>query len=212
MPSDMKDDSCATGNDLERLKKDLGALRQAVGLEPPFGREDIRAHLAIAASGAVTLLWALLPTGLPAQWGIVPLIAVVLGYVIWMRTRYRNSSGRSPTRRREYTSGLVGMVVVGALALVYRNWAGALQIPPTVAGGALLFVFGITMLVPVLRDRNRLSDLGIAVPLIACGLVIPLWSVSPWVVLGITFGVGGLATAALMEHQLRSVVEDHAAN
>ncbi len=212
MQSDVQDDSCATGNDLERLKKDLGTLRQAVGREPHFGREDIGAHLAIAGGGAVTLLWALMPTVLPAQWGIVPLIAVVIGYVIWMRTRYRSSSGRSPTRRREYTSGIVGMVVVGALALVYRNWAGALQIPLTVAGGALLFVFGVSMLVPVLRDRNRFSDLGIAVPLIVCGLVIPLWSVSPWVVLGVMFGVGGLATAALMEHQLKSVMEDHATN
>ncbi len=212
MQSDIQDDSCATGSDLERLKGDLGTLRQAVGLEPPFGREDIRAHLAIAGGGAVTLLWASLPTGLPAQWGIVPLIAVVIGYVIWMRTRYRKGTGRSPMRRREYTSGIVGMVVVGALALVYRNWAGALQIPLTVAGGALLFVFGVAMLMPVLRDRNRLSDLGIAVPLMVCGLVIPLWSNSPWVVLGVTFGVGGLATAALMEHQLRSGVDDHAAN
>ena len=212
MQSDIQDDPSATGNDLERMKRDLGTLRQAVGLELPFGREDILAHLAIAGGGVATLLWALLPTGLPAQWGIVPLIAVVIGYVIWMRTRYRSASGRSPTRRHEYTSGIVGMVVVGALALVYRNWAGSVEIPQTVAGGALLFAFGIAMLVPVLRDRNRLCDLGIAVPLIVCGLVIPLWSVSPWVVLGVTFGGGGLATAALMEHHLRSVVENHAAD
>ncbi len=40
MQGDVQDDSCATGNDLERLKGELGTLRQAVGREPPFGRED----------------------------------------------------------------------------------------------------------------------------------------------------------------------------
>jgi hypothetical protein len=195
--------------DLERLRSDLGAIRQAAGLEPPFGREDVWAHLAFAASGAVGMVWALLPTGLPAQWGAVPLIVVGVGYVTWMRTRYRRGSGRSPTRRREYTSEIIAMFVVGALALAYRLWAGKLGISTIVAGSAGMFLFGLVMLIPVLRDRNRLPDLGIAVPLIACGLAMPFCSISPWVVLGATFMAGGLATAALMAHCLKGEAADH---
>jgi hypothetical protein len=187
------------------MKADLGVLRQAAGLEPPFGREDVRAHLAVAAGGAVALVWALMPTGLPAQWGTVPLILVGVGYVTWMRTKYRRSSGRSPVRRREYTSEIVGIFVLGAFALVYRLWAGKLGISTTIAGSAGMFVFGLAMLIPVLRDRNRLPDLGVAVPLMVCGLVIPFCPVSLWVVLGATFMIAGLATAALMAHSLRGI-------
>ena len=69
-----------------------------------------------------------------------------------------------------------------------------------------MFVFGMVMLIPVLRDRNRLPDLGVAVPLIVCGLVIPLCSVSLWVLLGATFMACGLATAAFTVRYLRGTV------
>jgi hypothetical protein len=197
------EESRAIDQDIGRLREELETLRQAAGLEPPFGREDVRAHLAVAASGVVALVWALLPTGLPAHWGTVPLILVAVGYVTWMRTKYRRSSGRSPMRRREYTSEIVGMFVVGALALVYRLWAGKLGISTTIAGSAAFFVLGLALLIPVLRDRHRLPDLGVAVPLMVCGLVIPFCPVSLWVILGATFMIGGLATAALMAHHLR---------
>jgi len=212
MPRNPQDESCTTESDVQRLRADLGVLRQAAGLEPPFGREDVRAHLAVAAGGAVALVWALLPTGLPAQWGTVPLILVCVGYVTWMRTKYRRGSGRSPMRRREYTSGIVGMLVVGALALVYRLWAGKLGISTTIAGSAAFFVLGLALLIPVLRDRNRLPDLGVAVPLMVCGLVIPFCAVSLWVVVGATFMIGGLATAALMAHHLKHAVAIDAAD
>ena len=212
MQRNPQQESSAAELDVERLKADLSTLRQAAGLEPPFGREDVRAHLAVAASGAVALVWALLPTGLPAQWGTVPLILVGVGYVTWMRTKYRRRSGRSPMRRREYTSEIVGMFVVGALALVYRFWAEKLGISTTIAGSAGMFVFGLAMLIPVLRDRNRLPDLGLAVPLMVCGLVIPFCPVSLWVVVGATFMIGGLATAAIMAHCLKVADATHASH
>ncbi|MDO8629847.1 MAG: hypothetical protein Q7R41_05090 [Phycisphaerales bacterium] len=212
MQPTIHEESRPIDQDLGRLKADLGTLRQAAGLEPPWGREDIRAHLAVAAGGAVALVWALLPTGLPAHWGTVPLILICIGYVTWMRTKYRRGSGRSPMRRREYTSEIVGMFVVGALAFVYRLWAAKLGISTTIAGSAAFFVLGLALLIPVLRDRNRLPDLGVAVPLMVCGLVIPFCPVSLWVVLGATFMIGGLATAAITAQILRGAAANHVAD
>lgn len=212
MQRNPQQESSAAEHDVERLKTDLSTLRQAAGLEPPFGREDVRAHLAVAASGVVALVWALLPTGLPAHWGTVPLILVCIGYVTWMRTKYRRSSGRSPMRRREYTSEIIGMFVVGALALVYRFWSGKLGISTTIAGSAAFFVLGLALLIPVLRDRNRLPDLGVAVPLMVCGLIIPFCPVSLWVVVGATFMIGGLATAAITAHCLKAADAPHASH
>lgn len=197
---------------IERLEADLGTLRQAVGLAPPFGREEIWAHLVFAACGAVTLVWALLPTGLPAQWGAVPLILCVVGYVTWMRARYRHDSGRSPMRRHEYTSGMAAGVVVVASAVIYRVWATRLGLSLTIMGSAAMFFFGLALLVVLLRDRNRLPDLGIALPLMACGLLIPFCPVSPWVILGATFLVAGVSTAALTAHCLKDTAADHVAD
>jgi len=210
MQSHLQQESPAAEFDVERLKADLNTLKQAAGLEPPFGREDVLAHLAVAASGAVALVWALLSTGLPAHWGTIPLLLVCIGYVTWMRTKYRRSSGRSPMRRREYTSEIVGMFVVAALALVYRFWSGKLGISTTIAGSAAFFVLGLALLIPVLRDRSRLPDLGVAVPLMVCGLVIPFCPVSLWAVVGATFMIGGLATAAIIAHCLKGADASHA--
>jgi hypothetical protein len=45
-----------------------------------------------------------------------------------------------------------------------------------------------------------------------CGLVIPFCPVSLWVVLGATFMIAGLATAALMAYHLKHAVAIDAAD
>ncbi|MHC4697942.1 MAG: hypothetical protein ACYTFA_14510 [Planctomycetota bacterium] len=197
-------------DDLQRMKEDVAAIARATGLEPGVEREDVWANLGIAGAGVVALLWALLPHGLPTQWGMVPLILLAVGYVVRMRVKYRRSTGRSPIRRREYTGDIVAVVVVGGLALIYRLWAGKLGISLTIAGSAALFLLGMSLVIPVLRDRRRLPDLGLAIPLMLCGLAIPLCSVSLWVPIGIAFAIGGLATAALTARQLRESLAAHA--
>lgn len=199
-----------TENDLTRVKEDLATIGRAAGLELPFGQEEVWANLGFAAGGVVAAVWALLPHGLPAQWGMVPIILLVVVYLTRMRVRYRRTTGRSPVRRREYTASLVGMILVGALAVVYRLWASKLGISLIVAGSAALFILGLSMLLPVLRDRGRVPDLGIAIPLILCGLAIPLVPISHWILMGAAFAVGGVAAALLTAHQLRGCVADHA--
>lgn len=199
-------------SDLQRLKDDMAAIEQATGLGPPVGREDVWASLGIAGGGLLAVAWALLPHGLPNQWGMIPVILLVAGYLIRMRVRYRRNTGRSPIRRREYTAGLIGMVVVGGLALVYRLWATKLGISLSIAGSAALFLLGMSLVIAVLRDRSRLPDLGLAVPLMVCGLAIPFCSVSLWIPVGTALAVGGLASAALTARQLREAFATDAAD
>lgn len=199
-------------SDVQRMKDDLAAITHATGLEPPVAREDVWANLGIAGGGLVALAWALVPHGLPNQWGMIPLILLVCGYLVRMRIRYRRSWGRSPIRRREYTGEIVGTVLVAGLALVYRLWATELGISLNVAGGAALFLLGMSLVVPAVKDNNRLSDLGLAIPLMLCGLAIPLWSVSLWIPIGLAFSVGGVTTALLTARRLREDPAAHAAD
>ena len=199
-------------SDVQRMKDDVATITRATGLEPPFGWEEVWADLGIAGGGMVALAWALVPHGLPDQWGMIPLILLVGGYLVRMRIRYRRSTGRSPVRRREFTGDLVGAVVIGGLALVYRLWSTKLGISLTLAGSAALFLLGMSLVLPVFRDRRRLPDLGLAVPLMVCGLTIPLCSVSLWIPVGTAFAVGGVGTALLTARQLRETAAAHAAN
>ncbi len=199
-----------SNNEVQQMKDDMAVIERAIGLNPSVGREEVWVNLALAGGGLVALVWALLPTGLPAQWGMAPLILLVIGYLVRMRTRYRRSTGRSPFRRREYTTGLVSMVVVGGLAVIYRLWATEQGISLTFAGSAAFFIFGLAMVLTVLRDHSRLPDLGLAIPLMICGLVIPLSPVSLWVPVGAAFAFGGAARAMLMARQFRGSVVSHA--
>ena len=191
-------------NAVQRIKEDLAVISRAAGLETLVRREDVWVNLALAAGGLVTLVWALVPHGLPEQWGIVPLILLAVGYPVRMRVKYRRSTGRSPLRRRDYSAELVGALAIAGLAVVYRLWAVELGLSLKVAGSAALFIMGASMLLPVLRSRGRLADLGYIVPLILCGLGIPILSLSPWVLLGAAFTVGGVAAAGLTALQLRA--------
>lgn len=213
MSHDVHGETRISDTDLVRLKTDMTILRKAAGLDPIFDWEQIWFNLAFAAGGAVACLWALLqPFDLPAQWGSVPLILVVVGYLLWMRFKYRSHSGRSPTKRRDYTSEIVCMVVIGLLALIYRFWTQKLLISTTIMGSAALFIIGIALLIPFLRDLNRFTVLGHAIPLMVCGLIMPFCSISIWVLLGSTFFIGGLATAALTAHYLSGSIDSHASN
>ena len=199
-------------SEVQRVKEDLATLQQAAGLEPLVGREDIRANLAIAVAGVVAVVWALLPHGMPQQWGMVPLVLVVLSYLIWQRARHRQGTGRSAIERKKYSAELVGVILITALALVYRLWATELGISRAIAGGAAFFILGAAIVVFGLRESRRWPELGMAIPIMLCGLAIPLLSVSTWVLLGGTFAVGGAVTAGLTTYQIRMDANAHAAD
>ena len=199
-------------SEVQRVKEDLATLQRAAGLESLVGREDVWANLAVAAAGVVAVVWALLPHSMPQQWGIVPLILVVLSYLTWQRARHRQSTGRSAVTRKKYSAELAGVVVITLLALVYRLWATELGISREVAGGAALFLLGAAIVVFGLRERQRWLELGIAVPIMACGMAIPLLSVSTWVLIGGTFAVGGAVTAGLTAYQIRMDANTHDAD
>ncbi len=200
------------GSEVQRVKEDLATLQRAAGLESLVGREDVWANLAVAAAGVVAVVWALLPHGMPQQWGIVPLVLVVLSYLIWQRARHRQSTGRSAIERKKYSAELAGVILITALALVYRLWANELGISRAVAGGAAFFILGAAIVVFGLRERERWPELGMAIPIMLCGLAIPLLSVSTWVLLGSTFAVGGAVTAGLTAYQIRLDANAHAAD
>ncbi len=196
--------------EMDRVRDDLATMKQAVGAELPFGWEDVRASLALTVVGLMAMGWSLWPHDLSDQWGMIPLLLFVVGYTLRLRVKYRRGTGRSSGRRREYTFGLVGAMVAGGLALVYRRWATELDVPLPFAGGACLFVLGCSGVLAVLKDSRKAYWLGWAIAFMLCGLAIPSWWASRFVLLGAAVAVGSLVAGIVQGYQLKKSEAGHA--
>jgi hypothetical protein len=189
--------------DLQRVRDDLSSLRQAAGLDLPFGWEDVRLAWLVAGTGGVAVLWTLLVPGRPPNFGLIPLLLVAIGGVVRLRIKYRQSSGRSRARRGEYTLGLVLAGVMVVLMLIYRIWAVRLGMPFRNVQAIAIFFAGLAVAVLALTHRWRMANLALAVPLVMCGLALPFLPVQPATLFGIAMIIGGSALAVVETYQLK---------
>ena len=96
---------------------------------------------------------------------------------------------------------------MGSMALVYRLWCVRLGIPLYYLQGICIFFMGLAFILPAVMDRSRISMLGLAIPLILCGLAIPLLKVSAVALFGCALAMGCLFMAAIQSWQLRAQPE-----
>jgi len=187
---------------LDRIRGDLETLRQAAGLELPFGRDDVHTNLWAAACGALVALW----TGL-APWeyrGLIalPLLAAVAG-CLWMARRAHQNRAAKPAPWREHRRGILVVLVVLPAVALYIQWEKRMGLPREMAGAAAVFFVGLAALLVALGDRRRISYLGAALPLMAFGLAIPLLERSQVILAGgACVAVGCLTAAAIQAYQL----------
>ena len=219
-----------SGNELDRVKKDLEVMQEAAGLELPFGWEDVwLCAVGVPAFGIWIVLWTLLLPGgeamnmLKMALACVPALAAISIYV-FLRYKYRRGSGRSPIRRREYSLELIGMVIIGLFLTPYMLFLMWMGCPKPFIFGMMWFFLGMMVGILAFSNRGRLYNLGGAIGLLVCGVVIPLCSVErsgTWRVrvlhispdstvdsflisIGIVCIVGGLISAGIMAYQLWS--------
>ncbi|UCD29965.1 MAG: hypothetical protein JSV03_05685 [Planctomycetota bacterium] len=191
--------------DLDRVREDLATVKQAAGMELPFGWEDVWLNVfVLSVGGMVAVIWTFLPHSLPHSLGLIPLLIVAVVYGIRLRIKYRRSTGRSSIRRREYTASFVIAAVVGTCAIVYRLWGTRLGLPLSILQGIAIFFVGLMLVGPAVLDRSRIYCLGISLPFILCGLAIPLLSIPAVALVGGACVVSGLAMAAIQAWQLRA--------
>jgi len=219
-----------SGNELERVKKDLEVMQEAAGLELPFGWEDVWLYAVGApAFGIWIVLWALLLPGGEAMNMLKMALAAVpalpcMGIFVMLRYKFRRETGRSAIRRREYSLELIGMVIIGLFLTPYMVFLMLMGCPKPFLFGMMWFFLGLMVGILAFSSRGRLYNLGGALGLMVCGVVIPLCSVKrsgTWTVrvlhinlnntvdsflisIGIVCIVGGLISAGIMAYQLWS--------
>jgi hypothetical protein len=190
-------------NDLERLKSDLATIREAAGLELRFGWEDVWINIAAAPAGLTAFVWALFFDGRAANWGFLPLVALAVVWGVWVRGKYRRSTGRSAVRRREYSASLILALVLAILLAGYVYWAKHMGLGMTSVRAIAFVMVGLALLAVVILDTRRVDALPWAIWVLLAGLVIPWVGLSAQAITALAIAIAGPSCAAIQVCQLR---------
>jgi hypothetical protein len=198
---------------LDRVREDLALMKQAVGLRPPYERDQLWTNLAMAGLGVLIAVITVCtqPTTTPPVRGSAQHLAGVAAIVIpgliavaaLTAVSYRRRAHAPLLWRENRQSGMV-VAVVAPLYVGFVVWAARHGVSAGAISIATLFLFGLFMLVSALTDQHRRFWLGWAVATMLAGVCAPLTShaaagylIGGWILLG------GLSTAALVAWELR---------
>jgi hypothetical protein len=199
--------------EIERLKEDIEIIKEAAGLELPFGWEDVWLSLYLIPVGVWLALWRFLPFQLSRLWRVLPVAVLGIVYV-FLRIKYRRSTGRSPMRRRGYSVVLFLTPVLGLCAFGYLVWIVRSGRDFVSAVGGMWFFMGLMLLIFAFAERGRLFYLGWAIPVILFGIATTIWpglSILEMNV-GIVLIAAGSATATIQAYQLKRSTNKNGTN
>ena len=190
-------------HEIDRVKEDIEVIKEAAGLELPFGWEDVWLNVYLIPVGVWLAIWSVLPFELSRLWRILP-VAVVAPVFVFLRIRYRQSTGRSPVRRRQY-SAVLAVPVLGLMAFGYLVWVVRSGHDFGFAVGGMWFFAGLVLTIFAFIERGRLYYLGWAIPMILCGVTISIWPTLNVLEtnVGYVLVVASSITAVIQAHQLK---------
>ena len=195
-------------NEIQRVKQDIDTIKEAAGLELPFGWDSVWAHLiGVPCIGVCCLVYCLLSDS-PSRYALAVPAALVLLLLGYLRFKYRRSTGRSATERREYGSQFymtVFLVVFAGGFLTWAKLAGVDIVYIVYVASGLATMLGIMITFNGFSRRVYRSALGGGIPCILYGISIAVWP-SPSAVLinaTILLFVAGPAMAFIEMYQLK---------
>ena len=200
-------------NEIERVKEDIEVIKEAAGLELPFGWEDVWLSIYLIPVGVWLAIWRFLPFELSRIWRVLPVSILAIVYV-FLRIKYRRSTGRSPVRRRSYSVVLFLTPVVGLCAGGYIVWVVRSGRDFVFAVGGMWFFMGLMLMIYTFAERSRLFNIGWAISMIMFGIATTIWPGLNMLEMGvgIVLIAGGSATAAIQAYQLKRSTRKNATN
>jgi len=191
-------------NELERVKSDIEIIKEAAGLELPFGWEDVWLSVYLIPVGVWLAIWRFLPFQLSRIWRVLPVSILAIVY-IFLRIKYRRSTGRSPVRRRGYSVSLFAIPIMLLCVGGYLVWVIRSGRDFVFAIGGMWFFMGLMLLIFAFAERGRLFYLGWAIPVILFGISITIWPDLNILEMnvGIMLIAASSATAAIQAYQLK---------
>ena len=199
--------------EIERVKEDIEIIKEAAGLELPFGWEDVWINLYLIPVGIWLAIWSFLPFELSRIWRILP-VAILAPVFMLLRIKYRRTTGRPPMRRRSYSVVLFLTPILGLCAFGYLVWVIRTGHDFFFAVGGMWFFMGLMLLIFAFAQPGQLFNLGWAIPMILCGITVTIWPVLNMLEtnVGIVLIVAGSATAVIQAHQLKRNISKNGTN
>ena len=200
-------------NEIDRVKGDIEVIKEATGLKLPFGWEDVWLSIYLIPVGVWLAIWGFLPFQLPRLWRVLPVAILAIVYV-FLRIKYRRSTGRSPVRRRGYSVVLFLTPVLGLCAFGYFVWVIRSGRDFVSAVGGMWFFMGLMLMIYTFAERDRLFNIGWAISIILFGIATTIWPRLNILEMGvgIVLIAGGSATAAIQAYQLKRSIRKNATN
>jgi len=194
-------------SEIDRVKEDIEVIKEAVGLELPFGWDSVLVNfLLFPAMGLWWLIiWFL--SEKPSRLVMAIPLFVMLAVFSYLRFKYRKSSGRASIKRQEHNLNLVELILFIPILIVYFTWARHAGYDTAFVGAGICIVLGITHTVAALHLKGRLYWLGGGIPVAVFGVALLIWQSPTAVVLnGSIFScVIGLAMGSIQAYQLKQV-------
>ncbi len=192
------------GNELDQVREDIDTIKSAVGMELPFGWVDVWLCCGCVFAGGFVFLMSVLQGEFGIFWGVPAIIPFVLATIV-LRIKYRKSTGRSATRRREYSLSIIIPIVVVVLLILFLEWGLSQGMAIEHIAGIMYFMIGLMTLVVAIINYARLSAIGISISFMAIGLTYPIYA-EKWplgVFVGMATFIGCSISALIMTLQLR---------
>lgn len=199
--------------DLDRVRRDLETMKEAVGTELPFGPKEVRRTFLHSLLAVPLALWATVGPGTYMSLVIIVTLVVIAIAESSLGRKFRRQRFEHPFRWREYRYQLLGELAAVPFILGFFCWAVANGTPPrTMMGLVLLVGGGIFLFIAAFSPKRRFYG-GMGLAMIACGSVMP-WCLDrgDGLTLALLFFVGGSLSAAIQAWQLRRVERSHDAD
>jgi len=141
-------------------------------------------------------------------------VAILAIVYVFLRIKYRRSTGRSPVRRRGYSVVLFLTPVLGLCAFGYFVWVIRSGRDFVSAVGGMWFFMGLMLMIYTFAERDRLFNIGWAISIILFGIATTIWPRLNILEMGvgIVLIAGGSATAAIQAYQLKRSIRKNATN
>lgn len=193
-----------SSSDLDRVAADVSTIRQAMRLDKPYTRDDVKLDLVTSLTGVLALL---LVTYSPLEAKPAFLLSLLPGAAYFIRftaqQRRRRATHPSPWKEEKLT--FHALFIAMPLVLGWLAWSRLVgNVDVNSAGAAAVYFVGVALGVLGVLDPNRRRYLAGSAVLLAFGLALP--SLTPHqVILGGAWALvaGGLLSAAITAIQLR---------
>ncbi len=201
--------------EFERVKADMEIIKEAAGLNLPFGWDSVFVNITLLPLMGIYYLtyYFRFSNSSSLIWSLVPLV-FILGIMGYLRIRYRKGTGRSAAKRNEYGFTFYSNVVIGLVAAGYFWCARAKGLNTIDVATGIILMVGVFGILLACFMKGRLYYLGGSIPLILWGGSMMIWNTDSIVVLNacLTAIIGGIAMGCIQTIQIKASERRNATN